>query len=406
MKKVILSTLAAVTFLAGSYPAASVKAEVGVDTVTGNLKAVSKFKDVKGHWAESIIARAVELKLITGYEDGTFKPNGQITRGEFATILSRATKLSASAGENSFTDMKGHWAEAAVTQLAAQGFIKPGDDPNGFKPNNQLTRYEMMKWIANGLIASNETFKQAFEDTKNTLIPAPEAIRGEISSDKIPYIALVRGTGIAGGFEDGTLKLQNTTTRAEVAAILLRYMEVEGKNADTYRELNELREVGTTGTNVITLAGYKYNQGSFADVVNTPITLSNKSARFKVKHFIVVDARAGNLKGVYSSLFYPKIEDYQKGQFITYVELDFTSLIDKPNVLIYSAGLKTRLINFYRIEDKNYVDSVGIETFPQITETYFKKNESKALWTTAILNAKGKFSIQNDNGGFISIQKD
>lgn len=405
MKKVILSTLAAATLLAG-YTAAPVKAEAGVDTVKVNLKAVSTFKDVKGHWAENVIARALELKLITGYEDGTFKPNGQITRSEFASILSRATKLTASAGENPFTDMKGHWAEAAVTQLTAQGFIKPGDYPNGFKPNSQLTRYEMMKWIANGLIASNETFKQAFEDTQNTLIPAPEAIRGEISAEKIPYIALVRGTGIAGGFEDGTIKLQNTTTRAEVAAILLRYMDVEGKSADAYRDLNELREVGTTGTNVITLAGYKYNQGSFADIVNTPITLSNKSARLKVKHYIVVDARAGNLKGVYSSLFYPKIENYQKGQFIAYAELDFTSLIDKPSVLTYSQGLKTLLITFYRIADKNYVDSVGIETFPQSTANYFKKNETKSLWTTGYLDTKGGYSIRNDNGEIVSFQKD
>ncbi|QCT04896.1 S-layer domain-containing protein [Paenibacillus algicola] len=405
MKKVLLSALAAITLLTGSYTSAPPKVEAGVvDTAKDIITAVTaKFKDVKGHWAESIIAKAYDLELISGYKDGSFKPNGQITRAEFAAILSRTTKLPTVTNSEPFADLKDHWAGFAVNQLVAQGFINPSDYPNGFNPNTKLTRYEMMKWISNGLMNSNDSFKQAFQDTKNTLLPTPEAIRREISADKVPYLALVRGTGIVGGFEDGTLKPQNTTTRAEVSAILLRYMDVEGKSASAYPELNELREVGTTGTNLISLTGYHYTEGSFSDIRNTQITLANNSARLKIKNIIAVDAKTDDLKGVYSTLFYPKVESHQKGKFITYANLDMTSLIDKPVGNIYSQGLTSRLISFNRITDTDYVNSVGIKTFPQSALSYFKKNVENSLWTTAFLMPGRGYFITNDNQDTVAI---
>ncbi|WP_145950140.1 S-layer homology domain-containing protein [Paenibacillus sp. Y412MC10] len=413
MKKVLISALTVATLLAGTISANTPKAEAGiVDTVVDNTKAlatavIAKFKDVKGHWAESVISKASELKLITGYQDGTFKPNGEITRAEFAAILSRSTNLEKVEGSNPFPDMKGNWAETYVTQLAAQGFINPGDYPNGFNPNTKLTRYEEMKWIANGLIKSNDSFKQAFEDTKNTLLPTPEATRGEISKDKVPYIALARGTGIVTGFEDGSLKPQNTTTRAEVAAIILRYMSAEGKNADSFSGLNELREVGKTGSNVISLTGYKYNTATtFADIINTPITLTNKSAQVKLKRFIVVDATSNKLSGIYSTLFHSKVADWQKGRYITYMQMDFTSLTDKPSILTYAAGIRSTLLYFNKINDANFVKSAGIENWPQTTATYFKKGEAKTVWSTWTMDPKGLTGITNDKGAHVSIQKD
>lgn len=70
--------------------------------------------------------------------------------------MSRATKLQSGSTTSPFADLHGHWAEPAVSQLVAQGFIIPSDYPNGFKPNVELTRYEEMKWIANGLMKSDK----------------------------------------------------------------------------------------------------------------------------------------------------------------------------------------------------------------------------------------------------------
>jgi len=68
-------------------------------------------------------------------------------------------------------------------------------------------------------------------------------------------------------------------------------MDVEGKKADSYFELNELREVGTPGTNIITLTGYQYTEASFSDIITTLITLLNKSAKIKIqnRYFLKAD---------------------------------------------------------------------------------------------------------------------
>ncbi|WP_248928699.1 S-layer homology domain-containing protein [Paenibacillus hamazuiensis] len=406
MNKVIFSVMAATTLLTGSFTFALLRAEAnGADTEEDIASTdIAKFKDVENHWAQDVIAKAYDRKMISGYEDGTFKPNGQITRAEFAAILSRSTKLPSATGSDPFSDMKGHWAESAVIQLVAQGFINPGDYPSGFNPNTQLTRYEMIKWISNGLMKSNDSFEQAFEDTQNTLLPTPEAIRGEISVDEVPYIALVRGTGIVGGFADGTLKPKSTTTRAEVAAILLRYMDVEGENADIYPDLKELREVGLTGANLVSNSNYRYMDGNFSNLINTQITLSNKSAIMKIKRFIVVDATSGQLKGAYASLFNPAVQDYQKGNYITYAELSFMSLLDVPNILTFSQGNKSRLVQFYRIADENYVNSVGLETLPSALNDYLKTGVERTFWTTSTLKGeKGGYILKNDNGSGVTI---
>lgn len=133
--------------------------------------ALSKFKDIKGHWAQATIAKAYEKNLISGYQDGTFRPNGKITRGEYATILARATGLEKVEGQNPFADLKGHWSEAAVSQLVGQGFINAGDYAKGFNPNAELTRYEMMKWIANGLMKSGGVSKMLLMTRKIRCFP-------------------------------------------------------------------------------------------------------------------------------------------------------------------------------------------------------------------------------------------
>lgn len=403
MKKIIVAILATATIVSGSLTATPQKVEAGVvDTAKGILdSAISKFRDVKGHWAQNVIAKAFELKLITGYSNGTFKPNGKITRAEFATILSRATKLESAASSNPFRDLKGHWAEPSVSQLVGQGFINPGNYPYGFKPNTELTRYEMMKWIANGLVKSNDSFKQAFEDTKETLLPTPEAVKGQIKNEQIPYMALVRGTGIIEGYTDGSLRPSNTTTRAEVASILLRYMDVEGKNADSYTALDELREVGTTATNLTTISDYKYDSNSvkFSELPN--IKFVNNSGHAKIHRFIVVDTRTSKPKGVYAPLFLG--EDYRKGSYTTFIEMTLTSNLEKSDLLTFKRGFDSSLIGIGRI-DLKLAQERGLVTLPLNSTHLIKKGKPVKFWTTHSLVAEGNgYDLVSESGSKMSI---
>lgn len=68
------------------------------------------FSDIKGHWAEAQIKQMAAEGIVKGYPDGTFRPDGLITRAEFAVMVVQAFKLSNSKGQT-FTDTDGHWAE-------------------------------------------------------------------------------------------------------------------------------------------------------------------------------------------------------------------------------------------------------------------------------------------------------
>ncbi|WP_339850591.1 S-layer homology domain-containing protein [Paenibacillus sp. FSL W7-1088] len=376
----------------------TVDAATSTNGVGTTASALTKFKDIKGHWAQATIVKAYDKNLISGYQDGTFRPNAKITRGEYATLLSRATSLEKVQGENPFADLKGHWSESAVAQLVGQGFINANDYPKGFNPNAELTRYEMMKWIANGLIKSGTSFQDAFDDTQNTLLPTPEVNRGTIRAEQIPYLALVRGTGIVGGFEDGSLKPADPTTRAEVSAILLRYMDVEGTDAGKYSDLNEMREVGTTGTNLTTVSNYKYIKGSFADIVNTDYTLKNNVGVVKYHRFIVVDTRGSKPKGLYASLFINKLAKHETDRFVTFTEMTFTSKNENADLMTLYRSNENIALPIQSLVDPTFGKDRGFTTISHDTSVPFKKNSPLRFWSSHTLDKKGGYLIKNDAG--------
>ncbi|SFF33629.1 S-layer homology domain-containing protein [Paenibacillus algorifonticola] len=96
---------------------------------------------------------------------------------------------------------------------------------NGFQPDKPMTRFEMMKWMASGLAASDKSFKQALADTANTLLPTPETYKGGIADKQVPFIAVIRGTGIITGMQDGMFRPADPVSKAELAASLLRCLD-------------------------------------------------------------------------------------------------------------------------------------------------------------------------------------
>src|SRR5699024_5393172 len=80
-----------------------------------------------------------------GYEDGTVRPNGNITRAEFATIAARFLS-DVYGGTSMFTDITGHWAEDYINRAAAAGWIN-GYADGTFRPNAYITRAEAVTLI-------------------------------------------------------------------------------------------------------------------------------------------------------------------------------------------------------------------------------------------------------------------
>lgn len=102
----------------------------------------STFNDVaKNCWAANYIGYMQQFGIVTGYEDGSFRPDAPVTRAEFAAIASRFEKLTQ--GSKSFTDVPDtHWAVRYINFAATRDWVT-GYEDGSFKPEHSITRAEV-----------------------------------------------------------------------------------------------------------------------------------------------------------------------------------------------------------------------------------------------------------------------
>lgn len=97
-----------------------------------------------GDWFNNAISTLSNAGIVTGYNDGTFRPNQPITRGEMAKIIANFANLSK--GGKSFTDLSGHWSKTYVELAAGNGWIA-GYPDGSFRPDQKITRAETVTMI-------------------------------------------------------------------------------------------------------------------------------------------------------------------------------------------------------------------------------------------------------------------
>ena len=96
-------------------------------------------------WYNNAVSTLSNAGILDGYEDGTFKPNGNITRAEFATIAVRFFEATYE-GENLFPDIDGHWAQDYINEAANAGIVD-GYPDGTFRPQQNITRAEAMTMV-------------------------------------------------------------------------------------------------------------------------------------------------------------------------------------------------------------------------------------------------------------------
>lgn len=102
------------------------------------------FNDVaESDWSQQAIGFMLEKGMIKGYEDGSFRPKAAISRAEFAAMAARFDKLVAGGGNSFFDVPAGHWAQGAIDSAAAKGWIT-GYPDGSFKPERKITRAEVV----------------------------------------------------------------------------------------------------------------------------------------------------------------------------------------------------------------------------------------------------------------------
>lgn len=104
------------------------------------------FPDVNAEdWFNNAISTATNAGILNGYDTGDFKPNAPITRAEFAAIAARFSSRDYT-GANMFSDISGHWAANDINKAAEVGWIT-GYEDGTFRPDQYITRAEAMTLI-------------------------------------------------------------------------------------------------------------------------------------------------------------------------------------------------------------------------------------------------------------------
>ncbi|MBO5180235.1 MAG: S-layer homology domain-containing protein [Clostridia bacterium] len=163
-------------------------------------------------WAIPAIEYVMEKGLMQGKSTDNFAAKDDLTRAEFATIISRMLSLdSYSYKSSSYDDISNHWAKRSIQNVTAAGLMR-GYGDNTFKPNENIKREEVAKVLA-----------QLCSDKENVT----NIEFSDVSKDRWSYssIKTVAEKGIMNGYPSGKFIPENQITRQEMAVILQRINE-------------------------------------------------------------------------------------------------------------------------------------------------------------------------------------
>ncbi|SNX55102.1 S-layer homology domain-containing protein [Thermoanaerobacterium sp. RBIITD] len=165
------------------------------------------FGDIFASWGRDDINEMAKLKYVSGYDDGTFRPNSYITRAEFITLLLRVKGIKEEPGIG-FWDTKYSFAKDAIATAKKLGIVN-GYSDGSFRPDNKITREEIAAVIAKAY--GYKPFAESnFTDISN-------------SYAKNDIIAL-SNMGILSGYDNYHFMPYNNATRVEATAILYRVL--------------------------------------------------------------------------------------------------------------------------------------------------------------------------------------
>ena len=187
------------------------------DTVP-SITAPDRCSDILGHWAEAKLKEMLGKGIIGGYPDGTFRPDGAISRAEFCTLAVKAMYYELQPG-NTFADSSDHWGKDYISTAVAQGMVH-GYSPAAFAPDDPVTREQMAAIIHNVLgtgtdIKGTDVSKNIFSDADLISPWAREAF------DTVSRRSLISG------YPDHSFRPQTHLTRAEAVTVFCKLAEMD-----------------------------------------------------------------------------------------------------------------------------------------------------------------------------------
>lgn len=178
------------------------------------------FSDTQGHWAQAYIEALAKRNIISGFPEGTFRPNDPVTRVQFAAIINKAFAPSARQATAQFSDVSSSFWGYQPIQVAVRGGFMKGYPEGVFRPDQQIPRVQVLVALASGLGFSSNDLNVLSRYQDATQIPswASNAVAAATQRQVVVnYPTLTQ------------LNPNREATRAEVAAFVYQSLVNAGK---------------------------------------------------------------------------------------------------------------------------------------------------------------------------------
>ena len=190
--------------------------------------------DIGGHWAQGTIIQWTSKGYISGYEDGTFKPDNSITRAEFVRLVNQSMGYTKT-GNVYFSDVSSsYWGYNDIQKGVAAGYVR-GDGNGKFRPNDPVSRQEAAVMISQ-ICGLGQDFSAAAKYTDYRYIPSWAA----------GYVGAVSKAGIMSGYPDGDFKGDRYLSRAEAVIALDKALNYNASTTDNREVLKNYKLTDTS----------------------------------------------------------------------------------------------------------------------------------------------------------------
>ncbi|MNJ51266.1 Endoglucanase precursor [compost metagenome] len=189
------------------------------------LESTKTFGDTTGNWAKDYIEVLAARAITDGVSANQFAPKGTVTRGQMAVFLGRALGIAEDHQVGSFTDVPSDQYYAAYVNAMKKAGIMSGYGDGSFRPEQNVTREEMVTMImkaysyvtGNALAVEAGTSSSVFKDISSVSAYAVDSLKAAAS------LGIIEG-GTGGAFEPKSL-----FTRDQMAKVLIKLMEKTGQ---------------------------------------------------------------------------------------------------------------------------------------------------------------------------------
>jgi N-acetylmuramoyl-L-alanine amidase len=186
------------------------------------VQSAKSFQDIQGHWAKGYIDTLANKLVVEGVSDTSFQPERSITRAEFAALVVRSIGLTRLNGNGGFKDVSSSaWYAQVVATASAAGIVE-GYEDGTFRPDEEITREELAAMIVRAMDYTGN--KTELTNTRQTQLLKRYNDAGSIVWGH-KEVAIAIEAGIIEGMTSTTLSPKSDATRAQSATMLNRLLK-------------------------------------------------------------------------------------------------------------------------------------------------------------------------------------